>query len=62
MYSLNILTRDMRGEVLVPADVRPTPPAAAADVVHHTGLRTDPPQAVSLSETHGMEQFKYNEH
>lgn len=49
-------------EVFVPADVRPTPPAAAADVVHHIGLRRDPPQAVSLSETHGMEELKYNEH
>lgn len=52
----------MREEVFIPVDVRPTPPAAAADVVHHTGLRTDPPQAASLSETHGMEQRKYDEH
>lgn len=48
-------------EVFIPVDVRPTPPAAAADVVHHTGLRTDPPQAASLSGTHGMEQLEYDE-
>lgn len=52
----------MRVGVFIPVDVRPTPPAAAADVVHHTGLRTDPPQAASLSEMHGMEQLKYDEH
>lgn len=56
------LTQDRRADVFIPADVRPAPPAAAADVVHHTGLRTDPPQAASLSETQGMQSFQYNEH
>lgn len=38
--------------VFIPAHVLPAPPAAPAGVVHHTGLRTDRPQAASLSKTH----------
>lgn len=37
--------------VFVPARVLTAPPAAPAGVVHHTGLRTDPPRAVSQSKT-----------
>lgn len=48
-------------EVFIPADVRSAPPAAAADVVHHTGLRTDPPQAASRSGTHATVHVHYNE-
>lgn len=35
----------------IPARVLTAPPAAPAGVVHHTGLRTDPPRAVSQSKT-----------
>lgn len=35
----------------VPAGVLSALPGVPADVVHHTGLRTDHPQVVSLSKT-----------
>ncbi len=37
--------------VFIPAHDLPAPPAAPADVVHHTDLRTDHPLVASLSKT-----------